>query len=394
MSTQSVDPSLALSLVDDVALRLQRQVGLVPARGLGVVRRAVFFALLTWLPLVAWALYMGRVLPGSVDEPLLMHFGVHVRFLLAVPALILGEAVAHRVSTTLIPYFLTSGVVPPAERGAFVRILGGVARLRDRTLPWVLIAVLVVAWAILQPVAAASEAGHEARWASSGEGGGLGFGGWWLLYVSRPIFGALLAAWLWRLALVFVLLKRIARLDLSIVPTHPDGAGGLGFLKDVPKAFSLLAFATSAVVASRLAHDVIYHGVTLQSLKTVLACFVVLVVVICVAPLLALAGPLAAAKRRALLEYGALIGKHGRLVRRRWILGEAPADDGLLQAAEIGPVADTLAMYEAVGRMRAVPFGKSTLLGIAIPTLIPIVVLLSTQVPIKEVLKKIVGALL
>jgi hypothetical protein len=394
MSAEAVDPSVAPSLVDDMALRLQRHVGLVPARGLGVVRRAVFFALLTWLPLVAWALYTGRVLPGGVDEPLVMHFGVHVRFLLAVPALILGEAMAHRVSTTLIPYFLTSGVVPPAQRGAFVRVVGSVARLRDRTLPWLLIAVVVLAWTILQPVAVGSEAGHEAKWASSAEGGGLGFGGWWFLYVSRPIFSVLLAAWLWRLALVFVLLKRIAGLELSIVPTHPDGAGGLGFVKDMPKAFSLLAFATSAVVASRLAHDVMYHDVSLLSLKVVLGGFVAMVIAVCVAPLLALARPLAAAKRRALLEYGALVGTHGRLVRQRWILGEKLADDGLIQAAEIGPVADTLALYEAVRRMQAVPFGKSTLIGIAVPTLVPILVLLSTQVPIKEVLKKIVGALL
>jgi hypothetical protein len=394
MSAEPVDLSVAPSFVDDVALRLQRQVGLVPARGLGVVRRAVFFTLLTWLPLVAWAVYRGRILPGGVDEPLVMHFGVHVRFLLAVPALILGEAMAQRVSTTLIPYFLTSGVVPPAQRGAFVRVVSSVARLRDQVLPWVLIVVVVAAWTILQPVAAGSDAGHEAKWASSAEGGGLGFGGWWFLYVSRPIFSVLLISWLWRLALVFVLLKRIARLDLSIVPTHPDGAGGLGFLKDLPKAFSLLAFATSAVVASRLAHDVLYHGVSLLSLKVVLGGFVVLVVVICIAPLLALARPLAAAKRRALLEYGALVGKHGRLVRQRWILGETPSDDGVLHAPEIGPVADTLALYEAVGRMKPVPFGKSTLLGIAVPTLIPILVLISTQVPIKEVLKKIVGALL
>jgi hypothetical protein len=151
-----------------------------------------------------------------------MHFGVHVRFLLAVPALILGEAVAHRVSTRLIPYFLTSGVIPPAQRGAFVRVLGGVARLRDRALPWVLIVVLVAAWTILQPAAVGTEAEHEAKWASAAGAGGLGFGGWWLLYVSRPIFAALLLAWLWRLALVFVLLKRIARLDLSCRPT-PTG---------------------------------------------------------------------------------------------------------------------------------------------------------------------------
>ena len=394
MSAPSVDSAGELSLVDDVALRLQRHVRLVPARGLGVVRRAVFFALLTWLPLVAWAAYAGRIMPGGIDEPLVMHFGVHVRFLLAVPALILGEAMAHRVSTTLVPYFLTSGVVPPAQRAAFVRVVGGVARLRDRTLPWLLIAVIVIGWTILEPVGGGSEAGHEAAWAASGDGGGLGFGGFWLLYVSRPIFGALLAAWLWRLALVFILLKRIAGLELSIVPTHPDGSGGLGFVRDMPKAFSLMAFAASAVVASRLAHDVIYHGVSVQSLKGVLGGFVVLVVVLCVAPLLALAGPLAAAKRRALLDYGALVGEHGRLVRRRWILGETPTDDALLHASEIGPVADALALYDSVRRMRPVPFGKSTLIAIAVPTLLPILVLLSTQVPIKEVLKKIVGALL
>ena len=249
----------------------------------------MFFALLTWLPLAAWALYAGRILPGTVDEPLLVHFGVHVRFLLAVPALILGEAMAHRLSTRLIPYFLTSGMVPPSQRGAFVRTVAGVARLRDRTLPWVLIAVLVIGWTIVQPFAT-SEAGHEAKWASIAESGGLGFGGWWFMYVSRPIFGALLAAWLWRLALVFVLLKRVARLELSIVPTHADGAGGLGFVKDMPKAFSLLAFAVSAVVSSRLAHDVIYHDVSLQSLQAVLVGFVVLVVVICIAPLFALVG--------------------------------------------------------------------------------------------------------
>jgi hypothetical protein len=96
--------------------------------------------------------------------------------------------------------------------------------------------------------------------------------------------------------------------------------------------------------------------------------------------------------RRALCWSTALCqtGRH----RRRWILGETRAGDALLQALEIGPVADTLALYDAVRRMQVVPFGKSTLIGIAVPTLIPILVLLSTQVPIKEVLKKIVGALL
>lgn len=391
---QNIEESLALSLIrDDLPFRLQRRVGLIPERGLGTVRRAVFFALLTWLPIVVWAAYMNRIWPGTVDDPLLRHFGVHVRFLLAVPLLILGEGMMHQLSTTLIPYFLTSGLVQAAQRQDFVNIIKGITNLRNRTLPWVVIAVLIVAWAVLEPVTAGSELDHEVSWALSGGSGNLGFGGWWFMYVSRPIFNVLLAAWLWRLVLVFLLLKRIARLDLAIVPTHPDGAGGLGFLERMPKAFSLFAFAVSAVLASRLAHTVVYHGVNVQSLKGLLVVFLVVLVGICLAPLLTFIGPLAAAKRRALLEYGALVGEHGRLVRRRWILGETVTDDQVLQAAELGPVADVLTLYEAVKKMRVVPIGKSSLLAIALPALIPIAVLFSLQIPIKDLLMKIVGTL-
>jgi hypothetical protein len=391
---QTDDESLALSLVrDDLPFRLQRRVGLIPKQGLGMMRRAVFFALLTWLPIVIWAIAVGRILPGTVDEPLLRHFGVHVRFLLAVPLFILGEGMIHQLSTTLTPYFLTSGLVKPSQRQDFVNIIRGITRLRDRTLPWVLIATLIIAWTVLEPMAARSDLDHEVNWASNGRADHLGFGGWWFMYVSRPIFVAFLAAWLWRLILMFILMKRIARLDLAIVPTHPDGAGGLGFLKRLPKAFSLFAFAVSAVLASRLAHNVLYHGVDVQSLKLMLTVFLIVLVGICLAPLLTFVGPLVVAKRRALLDYGVLVGNHGRLVRRRWILGETEADDPLLHAEELGPVADTLTLYEEVRKMRVVPIDKSSLIAIAVPALIPIAVLFSIQIPIKDILIKIATTL-
>jgi len=49
---------------------------------------------------------------------------------------------------------------------------------------------------------------------------------------------------------MFLLFNRIAKLNLSIVPTHPDRAGGLGFLERAPKAFVLVVLAASAVLAS------------------------------------------------------------------------------------------------------------------------------------------------
>ncbi|MFO1364162.1 MAG: hypothetical protein U1F45_17175 [Burkholderiales bacterium] len=56
--------------------------------------------------------------------------------------------------------------------------------------------------------------------------------------------------------LLAVLFWRIARLDLALVPTHPDRAGGLGFLERVPPLFAPVALAVGCVVrAARWAHD-------------------------------------------------------------------------------------------------------------------------------------------
>lgn len=381
----NIDPEAELSLVrDDLPFRLQQRVGLIPKKGLGVLRRAIIFALLAWLPLVLWAVFKGYALPGHVDEPLLQHFGVHVRFLIAIPLLIMGEAMMHKLIGRLLPYFLTSGLVQVEQRSDFAKIIQSVIRLRNLTRPWLIISVIILVWTIIKQ---GTTADHELIWAVGG------FGGLWFSYVSLPIFTVLIAAWLWRLVLLIILLKRIAGLGLALVPTHPDRAGGLGFLEKLPSAFSLFALAVSSVLASRLAHQVVYHGVHVQSLKGMLAAFLIIMTGLCLTPLLVFIGPLAAAKRQALLEYGTLVGQHGRLVRRRWILGETLDDDSLLDAQEIGPVADTLALYDAVKKMRIAPIGKSAVMGVALPALIPLLILLSIEVPIKDILRNLLSIL-
>ena len=104
------------------------------------------------------------------------------------------------------------------------------------------------------------------------------------------------------------------------------------------------------------------------------------------APLLPWQRALAAAKRRAELEYGALVAEHGRLVRRRWIERQPVGDAPLLSAPEIGPVADTIALYEAARNMRSVPIGRRSLLAVLLPAAIPLVVVLAIEVPIKDLL--------
>jgi hypothetical protein len=82
------------------------------------------------------------------------------------------------------------------------------------------------------------------------------------------------------------------------------------------------------------------------------------------------------AKEQALLDYGALVGRHGRLVRERWVEGKALADDAVLNAPELGPVADTAAAYDAVKAIRMAPIGKTAIIPIAAAAAAPMIAVL------------------
>jgi hypothetical protein len=152
---------------------------------------------------------------------------VHFGCLVVIPLLILAEALAETVLARLLPQFPASGLVPESEQARFVQVLRDVEALRDRWLPWALIGVVTLAVTGAGALRAAQP--DAMNWATHGGTGSLEFGGWWFLLVARPLVTALMLAWVWRVILLTILFRRFASLDLRLVPSHPDGAGGLGF---------------------------------------------------------------------------------------------------------------------------------------------------------------------
>ena len=130
----------------------------------------------------------------------------------------------------------------------------------------------------------------------------------------------------------------------------------------------------------------VYHDVHVAALRMPMIAFGVVALLLFLAPLLPWQRPLAAAKRRAELEYAALVAEHGRLVRRRWIERAPVGDEALLSAPEIGPVADTFALYESTRKMRVLPIGRRSLLAILLPAAIPLVLVLAIEIPVKDLL--------
>lgn len=388
--TQPADSTFLL-VRNDLPLRVLRALGIVPRDGIGVVRRAIFFALLCWLPIVTWAWMDHRLFESTTGEPLLVHFGIHVRCLVAVPLLILAEAPASTIIHRVLQQFPRSGLIPPARLPDYHAAIARAGKLRDATLPWIAVLALSLVWLAGSP---ADMYAHELSWAAVN--GEVGWGGWWFKHVARTVFVFLALGWIWRILLLAMLFRAIQRLDLSLVPTHPDRMAGLGFLQSVPKAFSLVTFALAAVLASRWAHDSLYHDAPLASFKMPLLAFVLIWSALLLLPALMFCGRMIACKRQALADYRALTAMHGRLVHARWVTATHTdqASHPMLEAPELGASADVGTIFQAVEHMRSIPVGKASVMGIVLPIVLPMLLVALTQFPLKDILMTLMKTLM
>jgi len=170
---------------------------------------------------------------------------------------------------------------------------------------------------------------------------------------------------------------------------------GLGFLQSVPKAFSLVTFAIAAVLASRWAHDSLYHQVALANFKMPLLVFVLIWSLLLLLPALVFGAKMRTCRRQALSEYRALTAMHARLLHERWVKrgGDQPAHP-MLEANELGASADVGTIFQAVEHMRTLPVGKVALMGIVLPVVVPMLLVAMTQFPLKDILMALMKTLM
>jgi hypothetical protein len=202
-----------------------------------------------------------------------------------------------------------------------------------------------------------------------------------------------LCRWYYRLFIWARFLWQVSRIKLSLVPNHPDRFGGLSFLAHKSNAFSVLAVAHGTLLAGTLSTRVVLLGVPLTQFKAEIAVTVIFVLFIILGPLLVLTPQLLKAKREGRREYRMLAGRYGREFDVKWVRGGAPAQELFIGSPDIQSLADLANSYNLVQAMRAVLITKEAFLRITVVTLIPIVPLLLTMMPLEELVKKLVGIL-
>jgi hypothetical protein len=359
-----------------------------------VRQRIIIIALLAWLPLLLLSALQGQMLGGGAVVPFLLDVEVHVRFLVALPLLIVAELVVHRRMRPLLQQFLERRLIPEDAMTRFEAAVASAFRLRNSVLAEVLLIAFVYGVGVLI-VWRHYVALDAATWYAtpSAEGSKLSLAGMWYGYVSVPIFQFLLVRWYFRLFIWTRFLWQVSRIELSLVPTHPDRVGGLSFLSNAVYAFAVLAVAHGALLAGHLANRIFFLGTELTQFKAEIALVVVFMLCAALGPLLVFAPQLAQAKRKGLREYGTLAERYVRDFDAKWLRGGAPAAEPLVGSADIQSLADLGNSYEVVRTMNIAPITRDAVLRLAAATLVPIVPLLLTMMSLEELLKRLIGIL-
>ncbi len=356
-----------------------------------VINRALVATLVTWLPLLVLSLAQGVAHGSQVKIPFLHDFAVNARFLIALPIMILAESGIDQKWRTIVLEFLRSGLVNEGERLSFGLVIEKTIRLRDRVLPEFVMIIAVYFSPVFLGKTELLMNGIS-NWHTTAAGA-MTLAGWWFRLVSTPVFRFLLLRWFWRMFLWTTFLWRASRINLFLVATHTDLAAGLGFLSEGQKAFSSIVFAGGVVIAASVGNAIAYQNATLASEKFPMIIYGVLAVIVLVVPLLVIAPVLLNTKKRALIEYGALVTKHNQLFQAKWVRQQHDRGDSLLGNPDASSLADLGTSFSVVRQMRLVPVTRPTLITLGVAAALPMVPVVVFATPTSELLRVVLRML-
>jgi hypothetical protein len=220
--------------------------------------------------------------------------------------------------------------------------------------------------------------------------GTLTYAGWWFDLVSAPLFRFFFFYWMWRITLWSIFLWRVSKLDLHLIPTHPDLAAGLGFVAEGQKSLTAIAFAASAVIAGQAGNAIAYEGATVDSLKFSVVCYAIFAIAVLTAPLLLLAPKLRKVREEGLFEYGLLSGAYTQSYDAKWVHGTPQGGEVLLDNGDIRSFAGFEKSFSVVRDIKLVPIEKRTLVSLAVGILLPFLPVVIVGTPVNELIHVLV----
>jgi len=350
-----------------------------------VWRRILALMAVTWLPLLLLSLKEGLAFGHQVRIPFLYDLTMYGRLLIGVPLLLYAELWIDPAIREGVSEFLDARLVPDKELPNFERILQRVQQVRDSWIP----EAILLASAFFPVFLFQHEwvIGVVTNWHTTAKG--LSAAGWWYAVVSAPLMRYIGYRWVFRYFLWPILLWQISRLQLILMPTHPDRAAGLNFLASTQRHFGILGCALGCSVAGRIGNMMVFEGAQLASFKAPLAGFLVLSVILGLLPLALWMPTLKKVRQVGLLEYGRFANNYTKLFDRKWVHPAAKPAESVLGTPDLQSLADLGNSFAFVDNMRWAPISRKLVQQLAAWTAIPLVPIIIFGTPTAELVRQV-----
>lgn len=339
-----------------------------------------------WLPLFGLAVF----------EELTHHLfsvailGAHVRLLVAIPLFFFCEALVSRRVGDFVRFLVSSEIVPPQEVPSLRREITRIVRWKDFWIPdfaCLIAATAMSLWAAQLPLFGGTTVYDPSRAIAAGS-----MAADWYWYICLTAFRFLVFRWVWHIALWWIFLWRLSRLRLHLVPTHPDGVAGLGYLELVQGYFAPLTFAISAIQAASLTEDLASNQAVFEDIYSLFG-FTILVNAIL------LFGPPSVFIRQLWRCYEMGMARYMQLGAtyvtnfERQVIAASPDDKRPPGTDDVQSLADMMSSVDVVRSMRVVLINRGLILTLVISTIVPLLPLSLFKYPAAELMEKFVKTL-
>lgn len=358
------------------------------------IKKIFLIIAVSWLPLLIISYFSGTVLyaDSKIKIPFLYDYLTNARLLISLPVIFLSFSIINSLITKSFDQFVSSEIIRKEDREKFEQIFDTYFKLKDSKVSNIIILFLSYFWIYFFWKDYEDFSGINS-WKFFGSGNeGIQPAGYWYFIVSIPLVQIFMFKMIWTFLLWSSSLYRIAKLNLNISSSSPDGAGGLAFLGYTQIFFGLLGFAQNVTFSAGIANKIVYNNEPFMDYRFNIIFGIIFVSLIYIAPLLFYTKHLLNAKLVTLFEYSKLGLNYGTSFENKWIKKNMPDNaEPLLGNADIQSLADLSNSVKMVQDQLIIPLKVSTFITFFVVLIIPYLPLLLLRFTSEEILQGILN---
>lgn len=390
-SKKTSTPSEIQAIPENLSNQLLYKLGLVKTPTQAAFVNVSLFIAIAFLPLVVLSMINGAESESQIVMPLQTDWITLTRYLVVVPVLLFSQVMIKSGGVKVVKHF--RNYVDEEDTDRFINMAISIGRKRNSLIVNLLVLVLAIVLSVVGAEFVMSI--NKTSWQSSvvADSAQLTMAGSWNLFVSQPLFKFVMVSWFFDYCFWAYFLWNASKFSLRVVATHPDGVGGLSFIRVAQSKHCVEAFALSCSLCSMIAQSVYYMKVPLKSFYNLGGVYLFLILCLFSVPLLVFTPLIYKTKLDGVYTYGALCTELCNSFARKWVSLKREEKGAILDSADPSALCDMNGSYEAIKSMKPSLISRQFLTAFIVAACLPAIPLVALVMPLKDILIKIFKAL-